>query len=70
MEAKARILRHRQTKGAETDRPGLKSPEPALYSTQIHKDRDTTRNLVPIHRPAGGTLFPRTPLCGLRPAGA
>ena len=26
--------------------------------------------LVPIHRPAGGTTFPRTPLCGLRPADA
>ncbi|MBW1785120.1 MAG: hypothetical protein JRK53_00660 [Deltaproteobacteria bacterium] len=30
---KVRLVRHRQTKGAETDRPHLKPPEPALYST-------------------------------------
>lgn len=30
---KVRLLRYRQTKGAETDRPGLKSQVPALYST-------------------------------------
>jgi len=28
-----RLLRHRQTKGAETDRLGLKLSKPALYST-------------------------------------
>lgn len=33
--AKARLLRHRRTKGAVTDSPGLKSPEPALYSIQL-----------------------------------
>jgi hypothetical protein len=34
--AKVWLLRHRQTKGAETDRPDLKSSEPALYSTPVH----------------------------------
>ena len=33
--AKVLLLRHRQTKEAETDRPGLKLPEPALYSTLL-----------------------------------
>ena len=33
--AKAWLLRHRQAKEAETDRRGLKSPEPALYSTHF-----------------------------------
>ena len=28
-----RIVRHRRTKGAETDRPNLKPHRPALYST-------------------------------------
>ncbi len=28
-----RLMRHRQTKEAETDRPGLKLQQPALYST-------------------------------------
>jgi len=31
--AKARLFRHRQTKGTETDKPNLKLPKPALYST-------------------------------------
>jgi len=35
--ATARLLRHRQTKGAETDRPGLTSQKPALYSTHTGK---------------------------------
>jgi hypothetical protein len=30
--ATARLVRHRQTKGAETDRPGLPSLQPALCS--------------------------------------
>ena len=32
--ATARLLRHCQTKGAETDMPNLRSQQPALYSTQ------------------------------------
>ena len=28
-----RLLRHRQTKGVETDRPELRQGKPALYST-------------------------------------
>jgi len=31
---KGRLVRHRQTKGSETDRQHLKPPESALYSTQ------------------------------------
>jgi hypothetical protein len=31
--AMVRLVRHRQTKGAETDRPGLMLQQPALYST-------------------------------------
>jgi hypothetical protein len=31
--AMVRIMRHRQTKEAETDRPDLKRQQPALYST-------------------------------------
>ena len=30
-----RIVRHRRTKGAETDRPNLKPHRPSLYSTHI-----------------------------------
>jgi hypothetical protein len=30
-----KLLRHRQTKEAETDRFHLQKPEPALYSTRI-----------------------------------
>jgi len=33
---KARLVRHRQTKGAETDMPHLKPPEPTLYSTYFY----------------------------------
>ena len=29
------LLRHRQTKGAETDRPFLQMVKPALYSTRF-----------------------------------
>ncbi|MDX9709310.1 MAG: hypothetical protein RBT64_07115, partial [Trichloromonas sp.] len=29
----AKLFRHRQTKGAETDMPSLRSQQPALYST-------------------------------------
>ncbi len=29
------LLRHRQTKGAETDRLGLRNAEPVLYSTLL-----------------------------------
>jgi hypothetical protein len=36
--AEARLLRHRQTKGAETDRPGLKSLEAVLYTTLFHSE--------------------------------
>ncbi len=32
---KVRLLRHRQTKGAATDRPCLRNAETALYSTRI-----------------------------------
>jgi len=31
--AMVRIVRHRLTKGAETDRPNLKPHKPSLYST-------------------------------------
>lgn len=31
--AMVRIMRHRRTKGAETDRPNLKPHIPSLYST-------------------------------------
>lgn len=34
--ATARLLRHCQTKGAETDRPNLRSQQPALYSTPLY----------------------------------
>jgi len=30
-----RLLRHRQTKGAVTDKSGLQAEEPALYSTLL-----------------------------------
>ena len=36
---KVRLLRHRQTKGAETDRQHLQPFEPALYSTPDHRSR-------------------------------
>ena len=44
--AKARLLRHRQTKGAETDRPSLKSQQPALYSTKLEVADDEQTALV------------------------
>lgn len=31
--ARVLLVRHRHTKGTETDRPGLKQQEPVLYST-------------------------------------
>jgi hypothetical protein len=33
--AMAGLLRHRKTKGAGTDRPGLKPQQPTLYSTHV-----------------------------------
>ena len=37
-----RLVRHRQTKGAETDRLGLRTREPALYSTGSNDSRSLT----------------------------
>ena len=36
-----RLLRHRLSKGAETDRPELMLREPALYSTPISSTGET-----------------------------
>ena len=37
------LLRHRRTKGAETDRPFLPMRKPALYSTRIRDHRHRSR---------------------------
>ena len=44
--ATARLLRHRQTKETETDRPNLRSQQPALYSTPFSQDRGHLVGLV------------------------
>ncbi len=47
-----RIMRHRRTKGAETDRPNLKPQIPSLYST-LFTTRSASDIVVPVRNRKG-----------------